>query len=316
MMDLSQLNNLGGWEYKPQTIDRVVAAYGAQNFWDAHPELKGAHKGKVVMAHTAISKLTGGDFSYPNQTIGNCVGRGGSRCGDLLQCLQGQFHAFTLSAGVYGGARYEIGYEEKGSRSSIRGDGAVVAYAVECMTEIGALLAQKYEVGGKTYDFNGRHNDDKLDKQWGQSGIPDELEPLMDRFKVEKWNVLRTGEETADAIASGMVGIFGTSLAHWTSLPAKRDSKGFLKLRGTTAHCWIVTGTVDDNGTTGLVLDNKSWGDNWVEGPDGGLPLGNGRYLCHFDDFTKIINRGEAYALSAFGGAAPAPPDKIDWITL
>ena len=317
-VDLSQLNNLGGWEYRPNTIARVVGAWDAKPFWEEYPELKDAHKGKVVMHHKPFHERHGINQAYRRQSIGNCVGRGITRAVDILQCWQNGWQAYALSAGAYGGARYEIGYEKKGSKSSIRGDGAVVAWAVECATDMGVLLATKITLdNGKTYDFTGRHDDDSLDKDWGRNGIPNELEPIMERTKVQKWNVVRTGLEAMDAIASGMGPVvFGTSLAHWTSLPAKRSEKGFLKLRGSTAHCWIATGSVDDGNVTGIVLDNRSWGNDWVTGPDGGYPLGPGRYLSDPDDFTKQLNRGEGYVLSAFAGGGPAPPDVIDWITL
>lgn len=309
-MSLDALTHLGGWSLNTATIERVCTESEVRRFWDALPAQKGASRGKTVMLHQAFHKVVGADQEYRNQTIGNCVGRGGARCGDLLQCLQGNWQAYTLSAGVYGGARVEIGRDEKGS--SIRGDGAVVAYAVECMTEIGALLAIKYS---DQWDFTGRHDDDKLDKEWGKRGIPDELEPKC--IKVEKWYVIESGEEAMDAIASGMPVVFGTSLAHWgRGLPAKRDAKGFLKLTGTTAHCWICTGSIDDGKTTALVFDNRSWGNEWCVGPEGDYPVGNGRYLGRPEDLTKMIHRGEAYALSAFGGGQPAPPDKLDWVTL
>jgi hypothetical protein len=315
MTDMNELNKLGGWEHRPDTISLIMAAFDVRRFWDAHLELKGCHKNKVVLLHKPFHDKLGANQEYRNQTIGNCVGRGGARTIDIVQCFRGLYDYYALSAGAYGGARYEIGYEEYGSRASIRGDGAVVAYMVECLVKLGALKATKYEVSGKVYDFTGRHDDDSLDREWGQRGIPDELEPSMERMKADGFYQIVEGEEMMDAIASGHCGVFGTSLAHWTSLPARRDAKGFLRLRGTTAHCWIATGSVDDGGTTGLVLDNRSWGNDWVEGPEGPYPLGPGRYLSRPEDFTKLVSRGEAYCISAFGND-PAPPDKIDWITL
>jgi hypothetical protein len=303
--------DLGGWEYQPERFERIVGEAGKSRFWVGHPEATGAHKGKIVLQHKAFDAVLGKQPSYKAQTRGTCVGRGGGRVITLSQAVQhvagqGKYRAEGLSAGVYGGARVEFG----GGR--LRGDGAVVAYAVECMTSLGCLLAEQYEAEGRVVDLRGRHDDDDLAVQWGRSGIPDALEPIASRHKLLDWCPV----EAMDAIASGWQLIFGTSLAHWgRNLPATRDAEGFLRLTGTTAHCWIGTGTVDDGRRPGIVLDNKSWGDGWCNGPEGKYPLGAGRYLADPDDLTRMIRSGEGYAVRTLDGLEPMQKF-LDWVTL
>jgi len=320
--DLSRLNELGGWEGRPETVARIVG--DKPSFWAAHPELKDCHKGKTVLLFKAFDSVLGKQPSYRPQWRGTCVGRGG-RIIELLQAMQdavglGKFKALNCAAGTYGGARVEIGYGVHGGR--ITGDGASVAYAVECMSTLGSVLCEQYETGKKLWDLRKSSDDDDLAVQWGASGIPDDLEPLIARYKVRDWWPVNEGAEAQDAIASGRPVIFGTSLCQWDrGSITHRDRNGMARIIGTTAHCWLADGTIDDGKVDAVVEDNKSWGDDCVDGPDP-YNVGAGRYLAYPDDFTRQLQStygrqrfGEGYALEFFEGLE-AQQKLLDWITL
>ncbi|MGB9619092.1 MAG: hypothetical protein ACPL7K_01615, partial [Armatimonadota bacterium] len=133
-----------------------------------------------------------------------------------------QWVARISSEIVYAFARVEVG----GRR--IRGDGAVVANAVEAVRRLGVLPRGRYQAGGKEFVIP-PDDDDSLAARWGWEGVPDELEPLCQKHLVKVWAPVQNYEQARDAIAAGYVVWFGTSQAFWRSLPARRDSKGYLR---------------------------------------------------------------------------------------
>jgi hypothetical protein len=320
-VSLDILTELGGWEYKPEVIDRVMAASTTvvNSIYDVNPELKGFGKGKVVLLASAFGKVLGKQPTYRKQWIGSCVGRTGGMIGDVQAAIKAaagriKWPGHTIAAATYGPARVEIGYGIHGNR--IRGDGAVVAYAVESMTQFGSLQEGRYDVGGKLYDLTGRFDDDDLCAEWGRDGMPDALEPVARKFLFRKWAPCRSYEEARDGVAAGYSCWFGTNQGLWTRrLPATRDSSGFLEISGPTAHSWSVCGTIDDGKIVGLVEDNKQWADDWVAGPEGPYPIGAGRALVTPETFEAQIRNGEAYLVSEYEGF-PIKEDELTWITL
>ncbi len=300
---------LGGWRHEPALVETICAANGPSGLYEAAPSLRGAGRGARALLLTALAEVEGGWIPYPPQTRGTCVGRGGGRACDLLQAIKAKlgaaWQARISSEIIYGFARVEIG----GRR--IRGDGAVVANAVEAVRRLGILPRGTYEVNGKRYVIPPQ-DDDRLAVDWGADGVPDDLEPLCAKHLVRAWAPVRGYEEARDAIAAGYVVWFGTSQAFWRSLPARRDNRGFLRAEGTTAHSWLAVGVDDKDRTPHLILDNRSWGDAWVTGPDGDYPIPPGCYRCRAEDFDRVAARGEAYAVGDLDGF---PIKKLDyWI--
>lgn len=301
---------LGGWRLDRDLIDRVCAANGPADLYEAAPHLEDRGKGARVILLNALAEVEGGWRGYRPQSRGTCVGRAGGRACDILQALKvkagAQWQARISSEIIYGFARVEVG----GRR--IRGDGAVVANAVEAVRRLGVLPRGRYEVGGKVFLIP-PEDDDMLAVQWGARGVPDELEPLCQKYLVRAWAPVTSYEQARDAIAAGYVVWFGTSQAFWRSLPARRDSRGFLHAQGRTAHSWLAVGVDDADSTPHLILDNRSWGDAWVAGPEGDYPIPPGCYRCRADDFDRVLRYGEAYAVGDLDGF---PVKKVDYLML
>lgn len=320
MDSVDRLNELGGWEHHPDVIERVMGSSTVfrGSLYDANPAMRDAGKGKVVLLFQAFRAVLRKDPVYRAQWIGSCVGRTGAMVGDILAAMQAAaglsvWPGNTLAASVYGPARVEIGRGEHGYR--IGGDGAVVAYGVEAACKFGLLQARKYTTPRKTYDFAGQFDDDDLCYEWGRSGMPDDLEPAAHTQLFGFWASVDSYEEARDAIASGCPVWFGTSQSFW-GRTRNRDANGFLRASGRTAHSWQANGTIDDGKIVGLVLDNRQWGDDWIGGPEGPYPIGEGRFLCSPDDFERLLQSGEAYAVSKYSGLeAPTNviPDFTKW---
>lgn len=319
-MELNELNELGGWEHRPDVIERVMGASTSfcGSLYDANPTMKDAGKGKVVLLFQAFKAAVGRDPTYRPQWIGSCVGRTGAMVGDILAAMQASaglsvWPGCTVAASVYGPARVEIGRGEHGQR--IGGEGAVVAYGVEAACKFGLLQAKKYTTARKIYDLTGCHDDDDLCAAWGNSGMPDDLEPIAHALVYKFWASVDSYEEARDAIASGCPVWFGTSQSFW-GRTKQRDANGFLRAGGRTAHSWQANGTIDDGKIVGLVLDNRQWGDDWIAGPQGPYPIGEGRFLCSPEDFEALLRSGEAYAVSKYTGLdvpANVVPDFTKW---
>lgn len=300
---LEKLPNLRGWRHDPAMIHRVCAAAGvAPSLYDAAPHLRGLGEGKRVILADALRQVEGRWIGYPAQTRGTCVGRAGGRAGDILAALEvmegAEWIARFSSEAVYGFARVEIG----GRR--IPGDGAVVAYAVEAVRKLGMLPRQSYQADGHSFTLP-ETDDDSLAAQWGRTGVPDWLEPFCAKHLVQDWTPIRSYGEARDALAGGFVVWFGTSQAFWRGLPAVRDDEGFLRPQGRTAHSWLAVGVDDDSRRPHLILDNRSWGDDWIRGPMGQYPIPPGCYRCDADAFERVIRAGEAYAVSDIAGFEP-----------
>ncbi len=324
MMELSELNELGGWELQPELSERICgASHSFQGkLYDANPALLGAGKGKVVLlfqAFRAVGELGGNSPRYRPQSTGSCVGRTGAMVCDELAALAvaagtGVWPGLHLAACVYGFARVEVGRVIHGQR--IRGEGANVPYGVEALATKGILPAKAYRVGdNRVMDFTGRYDDDTLCDQWGDSGVPDALEPEARTKIIRHWAAVNSYEEARDAVAGGCPVYFGTSQSFWGRTKT-RDSQGILRRGGTTAHSWHCNGTIDDGELVGLVLDNRNWGDDWCSGPEGPYPIGPGRFVCVPEDWERLLQAGEAFAVSDYAGLdAPANviPDFTKW---
>jgi len=300
---MNELLNLGGWHFEKNKFEKVCQDAGY--LVDVAPWIKDSGEGKTVVLWKAVKELTGNYFAYKPQTRGTCVGRAGGRSGDILKAIEylrsnarcDEFKKVSSEA-VYALARVEIG----GGR--IRGDGAVVSDAIEAVRRYGFIERGKHVINGQEFTIP-PEDDDSLAVAWGspRNGLPDPLEKIAAEHRVQQYAVIRNYEDARDAIANGFVVWFGTSVAFWWSLPAKRDRNGFLRRKGRTAHSWIAVGVNDDNQKPGILLDNKSWGDDWVTGPKGQIDIPDGCYWCTPEDFNALVKAGEAFAISNAGFA-------------
>lgn len=222
--------------------------------------------GKAVMAgdedqfmYRMVRKACGiTDNSYPNVnqlSVGCCVGCGNKHAIDITQAIQivlygrrDNFKPVSVE-GVYGISRVEIG------KRQIRGDGSSGAWAAQGVMKYGVLAMEKYP-GVDLSAFSPARA-----RQWGDSGMPDDLEPLAKQHVVKSAALVRTYDELDKAIRQGYAGAICSN----QGFTMQRDADGFCRASGTWAHCMCACGV--RGGTRPGVLIMNSWGDQAHTGP-------------------------------------------------
>jgi hypothetical protein len=256
-----------------------------------------------------------GQRPYPvrNQgRLGICVG-----CGAAAACEYAMGAAAALKKGpaqelpllseeaIYGFSRWEV----HGNRrpQGLVGDGSVGAWAAKALTQKGILERKKYpSVDLTTYtEVRGR--------EWGDRGVPDELEPIAAQQTAIGCALVKTTDELRKAHAQGYAAFICSQVGFGETLPVTRDSDGFLPARGSWAHCMASIGYRGGSRPGFLILN--SWGPNWVKGPVGPYSdIPDGSFWCDVPTMQRILDQGDSWAVSGVKGF---PRRKIaidDWI--
>lgn len=263
-----ETHHFGGWHNDPGRVDAVAKTLVEPRFSQtpAYRAFRGGPEGTVLLSDFA-KKVHGGQHipTLDQGDIGSCVGNGTSNACRYLVDRQ-NFELMTahkpftpcselVTEAIYGLARHEIGHD------AIRGDGAVTAEAGKAVQIYGVIPRGVY----------GKHDLSKysvpLCRSWGESGLPNELEPIAKQSPVHGITLARTADEVAKAIRQGYTVACGSRVGFGSRGPYKRDKDGFLKASGTWGHCMAVIGV--RAGTRPGFLFLNSWGTNWVSGPTG-----------------------------------------------
>ena len=253
-----------------------------------------------------VEKAIGRDLTPRNQgSTSSCVGQSVASAIDVLQGVQiaglGTMTGDLVRAdatSLYSMARFEIGKLVHGRRLS--GGGTFVRYCAEAAQTLGCLSMTEYE----GYDLS--QFSTKLCKVWENRGLPDELEPAALKHLTKDTTAIDSYEECRAALANGWSVVVGSSYGFKGQ---KRDKDGFLEPRGTWNHAMLFEG-YDETVNRPFVTVRNSWGARWVGGPRPNIPAGCFNVspdVCH-----DMCRRGEAIALSGFGGFAERTPLDFD----
>lgn len=188
-----------------------------------------------------------------SQQIGSCVGWGFSLGADILSSTEIVVHGEpeewpgrVLEAGTYAFSRCEA----RGVKNAGYSDGSYGAAAAKALLNFGTLHYGR--------DYNGRtftRYSSSLEKSWGATGVPDDLEPFAKKHRIKTASLVTTFEEAAAAIANGFpVAVCSNRGFDWNT----RDKDGFCRPAGSAAHCMLFAGVRFDR--PGLLCVN-SWGD-------------------------------------------------------
>lgn len=194
---------------------------------------------------------------------------------------------------IYGGARVEIG------KKRIKGDGAVGAWGAECAKQYGII---NRGIHGE-YDLS--KYDEKRCKLWGDTGIPDDLEPTCRQHLVNGITLVRSWADARKALASG----YGISVASSRGFKMARDKDGFCAPSGTWMHCMSIIGYRGGSRPGGFILN--SWGASAHTGPIG---LGDGPKSGFWAEDSVVdymLRQGDSWA---FSNATGFPVRKLDWM--
>jgi hypothetical protein len=239
------------------------------------------------------------------QTIGSCVGWGWALSVDVLAAcdvmLRNEPESYggdVLCASIYGFSRVEV----RGG-PNYGGDGSYGGAAAKAVTKYGTLhLGQAY---GKTLYTK---QSGTLERSWGRTGVPDELEPFAREHKVQAVTLVRTFEESAKAIQNGYPVAVCSGQGFSMTL---RD--GYLTPAGSWAHCMMFLG-VRWKPHPALYCVN-SWGNCYTGTPDKSLPAPfqfSGGWVKSAT-CTSMLRGEDSFAVAGFEGFKPRELP-ADWL--
>lgn len=286
-----------GWVDDPEAVAIIVGAQPIPFFSMSQAAERQTIPSEVYL-WKAREKITGKPWPSRNQgRIGSCVSFGtaaaieGTMAAEILAGDPEQIKDLAQEV-IYAGSRVEIG----GGR--IRGDGSVGAWAAEFVKRYGII---DRSIHGK-YDLS--QYDETRCRAWGQSGVPDDLEPIAKAHPVKSITLIKTWEEAKKALASG----YGISICSQQGFSMKRDGEGFAKASGTWAHCMALLGYQTGAREGGWICN--SYGPDAHTGPVGsGNPPTCG-FWVDANIVDKMLKSEDSWAFSGVDGF---PARRINW---
>lgn len=294
-----------GWVQDPEAVQAFRATLAVPDFADtpAGQAAMGDAPSSVYLWQS-IRTVTGKDPPIFNQgSVGSCVSFGTSRAYEASLAVQitiGDRFTWTplVEEMVYGGSRVEVG----GGR--INGDGSLGAWGAAWVRKWGGLPRGTYTVEGKTYDL--RSYNEARCRDWGQRGVPDELEPEAKKYPAGDVAQVKTWSEAKKALGQG----YGIAVCSGQGFSMKRDANGVSAPSGSWAHCMCLDGYhTDANGKEYGHIQN-SWGPTAHTGPVGfGAPPTSG-FWAESSVVGRMLAANDSWAIAAVKGF---PARKIDW---
>ena len=253
--------------------------------------------GDVLVVLPDAAKQVRGSFlpARDQGQVGSCVSFGTATAIEHLMLVQiargdmADYHDLAQEV-IYGGSRVEIG----GGR--IRGDGSVGAWAAQFVQKFGVVTRDKH---GK-YDLL-TYSESRC-REWGRTGVPDDLEPLAKESPVKGITGIRNAEEAKTALVQG----YPIAVCSDQGFASTRDKDGFARASGSWAHCMAVLG-YRDAPRKGFLICN-SWGPTWISGPKGSIDIPDGCFWCEYSTFDRMCKQNDTWAFSdAVGFPAKDP---------
>jgi hypothetical protein len=271
-------------------MDSVEEQYGVFN--SVASALAGSGKGKKKALYHNYAKIGLKPHRRHQGNLGSCVAHGTAGGVDTLKATEiangdrELFVAPTAEEPIYYGARVKIG------KNRIRGDGAIVAYAIKYIAEYGTLAKGKYgNIDLTTYSV------DRC-RKWGQgSGFPKTLEDISKDHLVLTFSRVKSWEEFRDSIYNDCPVIFGSRYG----FSNETDTDGFCKQNTTWHHCMYGFAVDDESKRPGGCIDN-SWGEKWLKQRGKRMDNPPGSFWCDAQIIDNIMSNGDCWSISAFEG--------------
>ena len=294
-----------GYVPNPRETEKIVSRLKYPTLSDAGPKLKSNDNQDVVL-YPAILKV---DPKYTRvaQQIGSCVGHGFAGCVDALSATEIVVHGEAedwrgraLEASIYALSRVEA----RGKKRAGTSDGSFGAAAAEAVSKWG-VLHYGVDYGGQVFnDYSGIR-----EKQWGDTGLPDELEPFAKKNRVKTTTLVRNFGELCRALTSG----FPVSICSNQGFTLTRDESGFCKPRGQWSHCMCCIGKRGGKRPGALIWN--SWGPKSNSGPHysgvPGMEMPPAFIGCTFWADADVVDsmlggdNSDSFALSSYDGFPP-----------
>jgi hypothetical protein len=294
-----------GWTPNPAETERFVSSLKYPTLSTGGPKLK-AQEDKDVFLYQYLLRVCPG-YRRVAQAIGSCVGHAYAGCADILAsteiAVHGEaedWHGRTLEASIYAFSRVEA----RGKKRAGQQDGSYGAAACKAVMDWGLLHYDVDYKGTIFTEYSGLR-----EKQWGDTGVPDSLEPDAKKRRIRETSLVRNFDEACKAIASG----FPVAVCSNVGFTFTRDSEGFCKPRGSWSHAMAAISK--RHGKRPGILIWNSWGNNSNSGPhypeDMPVPFGGSTFWIDADVFDRMAQQGDTFTMSNYDGF---PPRKLpDW---
>ena len=304
-MGISLSNQHQGWSPDKAATEEFVTSLRYPTMAEGGPKLSADPQDAFL--YRALVALAP-NYSRVAQAIGSCVGHGYAMCVDILSAVEIAVHGEAedwpsrcLEASVYGFSRVEA----RGKTRAGRSDGSYGAAACKALMNYGCLHYDIDYGGEKFSEYSGRR-----EKEWGDTGVPDKLEPFAKKRRVRETTLVRNFDDCAKALSSGYPVSF---CSNYGFSNFKRDKDGFCMKRGSWSHC--MAGISSRGGSRPGVLICNSWGPRSNSGPHYPEDIHPFFRGCTFwvdaETIDGMCRQGDSFALSSYDGF---PPRKLpDW---
>lgn len=315
-----------GWLPRPAAVNALLRRLEAEGkpptFEDAAPALLaiyGADEAPVFLWDAEAKVLGGVRPSWDQGQVGTCVSFGfGRGTQDLIlnEIMTGEPEqwpgAEVATEPIYGGSRVEVG------GGGINGDGSVGAWAADWVRKWGILIRKVYSIGGRTHDLT-RYSE-SLSRSWGNSGVPNELEPEARLHPVREVALVTT----AEGLWAAMGARKPVPVCSGQGFTMQRDRDGYCARSGTWNHCMLYRGRFVHPRRGKSVIEQNSWGsylgssNSTVEyvkadGTVGTFTLPDGCFAVELTVAAQALAERDTFALAGMSGwvgpVPPVPPD-------
>jgi hypothetical protein len=288
---------LMGYTPNPEATERFVASLPFPTLASAGPGL--ADEQRETLLYPALFSVAP-DWKRGAQGIGSCVGWGWSLSCDILAAcdivVRGESESYggrVLESSVYAFSRVEA----RGGRPAGMSDGSYGAAAAKAVTQFGTLH-YGIDYGGQTF---GEYSANR-EKTWGNTGVPNELEPFAAKHRVATTTLVASFKEAGVAIQNG----YPVAVCSGQGFGMTRDADGFCRAAGSWAHCMMFAG-VQYGSRPGLLCVN-SWGAS-NSGKHYPETMPERFKECSFwvdaDVCDRMLSGRDSFAIAGYEGFAP-----------
>lgn len=269
----------------------------------------------VVDAHR---KVYGREWECWDQgDAGTCVSMAFGLGSYTAQCVDYGEHRMpepppsVATEPIYGGARtVGVGRNSGGNFDGATGFGAARWLSGNCPNrpEIGGVLyRQRYgAVDLSTYSI-------PLSRQWGRSGVPDDLAREAYKTRTTAVANVKTWEELVASLERGSPVVLASSVGYGRldGRPPVRDQDGFLDRGKPWGHAMLVWAVRHDR--EGGLIQN-SWSKDWCSGPKWPEDQPDGSFWAEKDDIVAALEQGDCWAVGGIDGFAWRELDHRSWM--
>lgn len=320
-----------GYRPDPQATQEFLGDLEHPTFGDAGADAVKKAKGVDTFLYRYVDRAHRVAYGKPWECLdqgsaGTCVSFAfslGSRCGQATDWALGKLPTppkTVASEPIYGGARTAgMGRSSQPGGDGATGSGAARWISGRCREKgIGGVLYR--QVYGKwdltTYSI-------PLSRQWGATGVPDELAREANKHLAVEVAQVTTWEELCAAIERGSPVVLCSNVGYGRldGRQPVRDADGFLE-RGTPwSHAmlvWAVRHQKNGSPRDGGLIQN-SWSGRWCSGPTWPDDQPAGSFWASRPNIEAALQQGDCWAIGGVSGfeyqdlhngnwLEPAPP--------